>query len=404
MRSLPLDEIQAMLLRGIMERHTVQQLFDDLYALIHLPMICFDPSFSLMAYSFERPFYYPHWEWLAQRGSAAEEVILEYDYFTNQEQMIRKREPLLFNEGNTYGFAQFCGAVMNGDQLMAYCGIMVEDAVQDQVREATRLLIKAVSVVLHKETQIDGLDYALIVDRSLSRQQEDYLSEQYPGGYLFAVLTCRVYQSSTLQYVKSHLLWKGHKLISCLIGQDMLYLLACCQPTGGDPSLLFELNTLAETYHLMIGISDYFETSEGVPMHREQALLTLSLGVGKHNEREVFRFEELYCELICQTAVEYYGPELCQANEIRKLVAEDRIRGTEYLRTLETWLDNGRQNSVAAEKLGQHKATIANRLDRIGYLLGESPKDSFQRLQLELDLYRMLQTENEREGKEAGQK
>ena len=53
------------------------------------------------------------------RMSLAEAVILEYNYFDNQERMIREREPLLFNEGTTLGYAQYCGAVLNGEELQA---------------------------------------------------------------------------------------------------------------------------------------------------------------------------------------------------------------------------------------------------------------------------------------------
>ena len=240
---------------------------------------------------------------------------------------------------------------------------------------------------------MDGLDYALIVDRTLSPQQSEYLSKRYAGSYLFCVLTCETHQSSTLQYIKSYLLWKGYSIISCIIGADMLYLLACGQdPAERDPALLKELETLAENYHLMIGVSDSFDEASEIPIHRDQALLTLSAGLTKQEKSRaaMFRFEDYYCDLVCQTAIEYYGPELCTAKEIRMLAAEDAARGTDYLRTLEVWLKSGRQNAVAALELGQHKATVANRLERIGDLLGESPKECFPRLQIETDLYRML--------------
>lgn len=393
MRSLPLCELQKTVLNGIVDRWSVQQLFDAVYKVIRLPLICFDPGFSMIAYAFERPFYYPHWEWMAKQGAATEAVILEYNYFDNQERMIREREPILFNEGTTLGYAQYCGAVLNGEELMAYCGIMAEDAAREEVLEATRILIKAVSVILRRESHMDGLDYALIVDRTLSPQQSEYLSKRYAGSYLFCVLTCETHQSSTLQYIKSYLLWKGYSIISCIIGADMLYLLACGQnPAERDPALLKELETLAENYHLMIGVSDSFDEASEIPIHRDQALLTLSAGLTKQEKSRaaLFRFEDYYCDLVCQTAIEYYGPELCTAKEIRMLAAEDAARGTDYLRTLEVWLKSGRQNAVAALELGQHKATVANRLERIGDLLGESPKECFPRLQIETDLYRML--------------
>lgn len=393
MKKLPLDQIQAEMLRCIVEHRTVQELFDAVYAVLRLPMICFDPSFSLVAFAFERPFYYSHWEWIAQYGRASEDVILSYDYFTNQEQMVQSPDPLLFNTDNTYGYPQYCGAVRSGDQLSAYCGIMVEDAPQEEVYAAAKMLIKAVSVIIRGESQKDGLDYALIIDKTLSPQQCEYLAAHYAGRCVFAVLTCEAYQGSTLQFVKSQLLSRGHRIISCLVGQDMLYLFA----SGLDPqedisALMRDLQMLAETYHLLIGVSDSFDRAADIPVHRQQALLALSTGVVREGNRggRIFRFEEYYCELICQAAVEYFGPELGAAAEIRLLQQEDRKRGSAFLRTLEVWLESGRQNALAAERLHLHKATLANHLDKIGELLGKDPQDCFFELQLKLDMYRAL--------------
>ncbi len=395
MRQLPLDDVRRTILTGVVEHKTIQQLFDAVYEIIQLPMICFDPSFSLVAYAFERPFYYPHWEWMAQKGAAAESTVLEYDYFKNQERMIEERDPVLFNEGTTYGFDQYCGAVLNGDQLLAYCGIITEDVAREEVLEATRLLIRAVSIIWGKGSRLESLDYSLIVDRRLSPQQVAYLTRRYEGSYLFAVLTCEVHQSSTLQYVKVYLLRKGHRLISYLIGQNMLYILACGQaPDGKDSTFLEDCAILAEKHRLMIGISDLFDDAAEIPLHREQALLSLSTGFAANRQLRVCRFNDLYCDLLCQTALEYYGPELCEPREIQLLEREDREKGTDYLHTLKVWLQQGRSSSAAAEILGQHKATVANRLERIGELIGMAPKDCFLRLELELEFFRMLTRKN----------
>ena len=149
---------------------------------------------------------------------------------------------------------------------------------------------------------------------------------------------------------------------------------------------------LTENYHLIIGVSDSFDEAADIPVHRQQALLALSAGVSRKGNRDgcIFRFEEYYCDLICQTAAEYFGSELAAARDIRLLEQEDRKRGTAFLRTLEVWLESGRQNALAAERLHLHKATLANHLDKIGELLGKDPQDCFFELQLKLDMYRAL--------------
>ena len=391
MRRLPIYEIRSVLLHCIIEKKTIQQLFDRIYSIISLPMICFDPNFTLIAYSFKRPFYYPHWEWMADKGSASQENILEYGYFSNQEEMVRSHGPLLFDSGTTYGFAQYCGAIMNDGQLMAYCGIIAEDAERNDVRDITGMLIKALSVIMRRDIQNDTKLRSIILDEVITKLQAEQLSRYCHGSFVFVSATCAAYQKSTLQYVRSNLILKGFKMISCLYGDEILYILAGGQnSTAESESFLNALQGYANNHGILFGLSDYFSDPTEVPVHRQQSVLAVSMAAASGQFTPISFFNDHYSDYICQCAMEYFGTENCMCPEIVLLSEEDANRGTENLETLKAWFDSGMNNAKAASLLGVHQATMINRLKHIGSLTGHDPADCFDSLRLEMNMYQAV--------------
>lgn len=397
MRNLPIDEVRAVLLHSILERMTAQQLFDRIYKLISLPMICFDPSFSLIAYSFPRPFYYPHWEWIADKGSASPDDILEYNYLSVQEEMINSHGSQLFDTGTTLGFAQYCGAVMSEDRLLAYCGIIVEDADLDDVKITTDLLLKALSVIVRRDMDDDGTEKSLLLDEEITGQHTDYLQRHCKGDYLFVTATCGTNQRSTLQFVKSNLLWKGFRMLSCISGDDLLYILVGEQNSYMErESFLNALRELSLNHGVLFGLSDYFGDPYDIPPHRQQSLLALSMSAASGTTVPVSFFNDHYSEYICQCAMEYYGTEHCMYPDIMILKKDDERRGHDNIRTLRAWFDSGKNNARAAAALGIHQATMINRLKHIAALTGHNPVKYFESLLLELKMYQSVSAESAR--------
>lgn len=394
MRKLPVDELRSAMLHCITEHMTAQQLFDHIYKIISLPMICFDPSFSLIAYSFPRPFYYPHWEWIADSGSASQEDILEYNYLSNQEEMVRNSGSQLFDYGSTSGFAQYCGAVMNGDQLLAYCGIITEDAEPEDVKTAADLLIKALSVIVRTDLKDDGTERSLLLDDELSSQHKDYLTRHCSGQYLFVTATCGANQRSTLQYIKSNLHWKGFRMLSCFSGDDMLYIIVGQQNSYLErESFINALRDLSLNHGVLFGLSDYFSDPYDIPPHRQQSVLALSMSATSGTTAPISLFKDHYGEYICQCAMEYYGTEHCMYPAVKILKDDDKRRGHDNLRTLKVWFDAEKNNAKAAASLGIHQATMINRLKHITALIGHEPAKYIDSLMLELKMYETMASE-----------
>lgn len=89
-------------------------------------------------------------------------------------------------------------------------------------------------------------------------------------------------------------------------------------------------------------------------MQAEQSVLYLLLEENKENKEKVLE----YCE-----------KKLSPLEEI------DRLRGTDYVHTLEVYLENGNDLLHSAQKMYIHRNTMINRMKKITSILGEDIND-----------------------------
>jgi purine catabolism regulator len=77
------------------------------------------------------------------------------------------------------------------------------------------------------------------------------------------------------------------------------------------------------------------------------------------------------------------------------LAERDRLRGSDLIRTLHTYLATGGNVSEAADRLFLHRNSMSYRLDRVRELTGLDPRSPRARLVLQLGLLAMQGEEDE---------
>jgi len=403
-RRLDLVQLRAVLLDSIMEKHTVQELFDSVYGCIRLPAICFDVSFRLVAYAFPRPFVFPHWENMAATGHASDDTVMSNGYLGYQEMMYAKGEAQIFDWGTCLSFPQACGPVMLDGRLIAYCGIMLENAEAADVLEAANMVSKAISLI----RKSDGKEAAdsvllgrsaelLLLHSSAPRDITETVAKKYPPQYMFAVMKTPGTEVSKLQYVLGVLCTEGGSAIGCLKGDNMLYVMYSGLDTGQDMRLMmFKLTGTALKYGLYVGVSDFFSDLSQIRTAREQALLAADC-CGGDSGPVVYGFRENYSHIVGRCAAGYFGQEVCVPPEVTALAMEDKKNGTDYIITLEAWLAHFRRPAAAAEALHVHKNTVVNRLQRIAEIIGRDPDECVEMLTAGVGMLRRAETHS-REG------
>lgn len=364
MRRLDFDKLNSVLLDAVLRRVGLNELYAGVSACIGLPLICFDTSFRLVAHAFKRPFYFNHWEYIAQHGGADEDAVLGNNYLVDQEKMYKNRKSLCFDSGNSSGYPQACGPVLIGDRLVAYCGIMIEDCDVEDALRANDLLAEATAVLL-RETSLDvgqpELAEKLLIENELGGEAARKFASAFPPPYAFIMISVQDSGVSTLEYIRGILCAPGKQRIGCRGAEKQLYMLQYGLSRGEDFS---ELQSITGSYGLACGVSDTFSDLAEISERRAQAMLSLTVGSGGFST-----FRGSYAEIAECCAAEFYGPYASKLRSIEELAGDDQAVDSDYVKTLECYLRSFKRHSAVAEELGLHRNTVINRIKRIEGIL-----------------------------------
>lgn len=389
MRRLPLDDLKTQMLYAIIEYWPLQKLFDRIYEITRLPAICFDSSFVTLAYTFPRPFYYCHWDWLADRGHASMETVFGYDYLSYQERMTKSEVAILFNSGITDSYPQACGAITVENHVLAYCGIMQEDSCEEDLLEATNLLIKTCRRLLVNEKKHQVIPPSLILGETTAPSLLLYLSSVGKNEYLYSIIRTKHTQQALFQYILGEMAKMDIGLLGAIDSRSMLNLLYYeIEGKNRREDFLEVLNAFADNHELNVGVSDLFSNPEKIPIYRKQAMFSLEEAC--ESSKRIQFFEDAYCKILCSSAIEYYGQKICDFPEIKVLAEKDAKDNTKLLETLDLWLRNDQRSSVVANLMGVAKGTVTTRLEKISTLIGRDLNIDALNLRLELDIYKMF--------------
>lgn len=394
MRRLDFDKLNSVLLDAVLRRVGLNELYAGVSTCTGLPLICFDTSFRLVAHAFKRPFYFNHWEDIAQHGGADEDAVLGNNYLVDQEKMYKNRKSLCFDSGNSSGYPQACGPVLIGDRLVAYCGIMIEDCDVEDALRANDLLAEATAVLL-RETSLDvgqpELAEKLLIENELGGEAARKFASAFPPPYAFIMISVQDSGVSTLEYIRGILCAPGKQRIGCLGAEKQLYMLQYGLARGEDFS---ELQSITGSYGLACGVSDTFSDLAEISERRAQAMLSLTVGSGGFST-----FRGSYAEIAECCAAEFYGPYASKLRSIEELAGDDQAVDSDYVKTLECYLRSFKRHSAVSEKLGLHRNTVINRIKRIEGILNMdiSAGGSLSKLLLGIDMHGLSAGDGEAE-------
>lgn len=146
MRHLDLEALSTFLLDNILEGGSIGELLARVYQQTRLPVIAFDISFNILAYSFPRPFYIQGWEQLATLGIFSEEHVLSHDFLALEEQILTNRASLIVDTAGVAEYKTAFGPVFVDNKLYAYIATVVEDAYMDEVLELNDLICRTIAI------------------------------------------------------------------------------------------------------------------------------------------------------------------------------------------------------------------------------------------------------------------
>ena len=394
MRSFDLGSVEKAVLNSLLSGASVQTVFDEVHAASSLPIIAFDVTFNLIAYSFERPFYIPNWERLANDRYAPEELVLYNNYLDMEENHTNSRTSLIVNTANSSSLKTAFGPILDGDRLLGYCAAVLEDCDPETVLATNDLLCRAVSYILTEGMEHMSASEMLSL---LLNEEEDPRAAAHrtaftsfaPGPYAIVRLDSGSTGSATTNYLCNSVNERHDECIAAKDKDTSLYVLIC----GVKDSAVLErslnkINTLAEKYNYTGAVSDTFFGLDRLRDAKMQAAAGAKLQALVPRQR-IISFREHVAECFCLPALEDGTQSVRRLRFLPRILSAP---GAEtLLHTLEVYLASSQRTAQAAAVLGIHKNTVAYRIRKIQELIGAgvSERAVSERLLLELSLYRL---------------
>lgn len=143
---------------------------------------------------------------------------------------------------------------------------------------------------------------------------------------------------------------------------------------------------IAQNTESVTGISLPFQQFTLLPEYAKQAGKAVEMGKARHSDERVFHFSAYVLDYILGHFQEEFSARSICSEAVWKLLASDREKGTDYLRTLKAYFDNNYQPTAAAAALFIHRSTLSYRLEKIAELTGADINDPDTRLYLQISM------------------
>lgn len=371
---------------------SVQELFDAVYSITALPMICFDTSFRHIAHCYEEPFNFSSWIDITNNSVASEENILVYRYLDAQEAIYSAGKATYINTGRSAEHPSINGAVIIDGQLAAYCGVMVENHPVKELYELVDLLCSLAAVILRDKDPANmgqSLYSSALLDDSPGDDVLRQLRSQLPAPYFFATLMPTGHGMPAMQYARRYIQSQWNKSISCAAGRSVYILFSDIPSDEMVERLRNSMEAFCLKYSFRFAASYSFFNLVEIPMRRQQAMLAMTVGQITQPDRMVYFFRYLYLDTIGYFAIQKLPENVYILPELRKLLENSGRHRHEYLVTLYCFLASLGRLTLTAKRLGLNKNTLIYKMNKIQGIMGLdlSDKRFCDRLLMSLSAY-----------------
>lgn len=136
------------------------------------------------------------------------------------------------------------------------------------------------------------------------------------------------------------------------------------------------LEELSYQEQLHIAISDPFYSLKDRLAFRSQARSVLSYGISHAPHKYIHMYMDYYQALIFETAAKETSLPVLLLSDICMLAQHDLNNNTDYLRTLQQYVDSGNSYTEASQKLFINRGTLKYRLEKISHILSVDFEDA----------------------------
>lgn len=178
---------------------------------------------------------------------------------------------------------------------------------------------------------------------------------------------------------------------SCAIvaGDDIILILnhSISKNLDDEHKFFHVLAYIVRDFVCKAGVSDSFEGLNKISSYLLQARKALEIGQKCSANKWYFKFSDYALDYMYDRIISEFSYDQLISEAIRKLIEYDLKNNTEYLKTLEVYLQNNCNSTHTAEELYIHRTTLIRRIERIEEITKINFNDSETRIYLILSFW-----------------
>ena len=330
----------------------------------------------------------PIWNYAAKTGYCSEDAVASFEHEGITRTVLSNEGAVLLNQGVGEAIPRILQKIQVFGKTGAYIGVFQADRPFEPVDfQTTDLVCQILSLML--EWSGESGQYGMQVQESILSDllrgeltsatllgERMRIAQWNPKALFRCVLlipasTARQIDNS--DYLRQSLLRRFRASCVLLVDHGILLLLnygADRDPEDDET----ELERIAAHYQLQVLLSSPFPHLIHLRSYYEACLTMSQLPRALRESKRILRFEDVLFPVLGQIFTDRQRRAFTQS-QYRILLDHDRENGTEYCKTLRTYVECGCSATKAAQNLYLHRNTMAKRLGRISELCGLSLED-----------------------------
>lgn len=251
-----------------------------------------------------------------------------------------------------------------------------EEAFQlnDIVRQAVGIVVERFGrrIHFHASTQRRLAAKAIFEHKEISREQRE--EAHLVGPFMMVILQQSELIADQMQRVENDMIdYYKHTFVYMSKGR-MHVLFSDVHSAELEATLHNKVSELCEAYNMYCAVSSLFYELE--LLENKMFMLTETLNVAE-KEKRITREYDLYMDVVCSCAVNKIGPSRYMEKKLQKMYEDDKLKGTEFYRSLKEYLLLRNNVSMTAKKLFIHRNTMIYRLAKVAEILGVDINEPF---------------------------
>lgn len=257
--------------------------------------------------------------------------------------------------------------------------VFIFDENEDEAHQLNDIVRQAVGIVTerfgrqihcHASTQRRRIAKALFENQDTLRKQIKEITLK--GPFVAAFFQLEAKEIPSLQKLENEIIDSWENSFVYISNNQMYVLFEDIYGEEKETALHNKIEIFCEKNELYCAIGERFENIE--LLQQKKFLLKETL-LAASREKRINREYDFYLEMICACAADKIGHARYMEEKLQKMWEDDRIKGTEFYRSLKEYLLLRNNVSMTAKKLFIHRNTMIYRLSRVTEFLGVDIND-----------------------------